>query len=88
MVGDRGRAVRAAPALVPRALLERERDRAVQLGVLARQEVVVDDLAQQRVAEAVEARSSLAMTMWLEIASRSASRTSRGSSPLAASISS
>ena len=55
VVGDRGRAVRAAAAVAPRSLLERERDRAVQLGVLAGQQVVVDDLAQQRVAEGVEA---------------------------------
>ena len=44
-----------AVALVLERALERARDRAVQLGPLARQQVVVDDLAQQRVAEAVAA---------------------------------
>ena len=38
-----------------RPALERAREREVQLRVLARQQVVVDDLAQQRVAEAVHA---------------------------------
>ena len=45
-----------ALALALDALLERARERGVHLGALARQQVVVDDLAQQRVAEARSCR--------------------------------
>ena len=52
VVGDAGRDERVLAGL--RGLgLERARQRQVQLRVLARQQVVVDDLAQQRVAELV-----------------------------------
>ena len=51
VVGDRRREPRAAVSRQPR--LQRACDRAVQLGALAGQQVVVDDLAQQHVAERV-----------------------------------
>ena len=51
VVGDRRREARAAVAGQPR--LQRARHGAVQLGALAGQQVVVDDLAQQDVAEGV-----------------------------------
>jgi hypothetical protein len=54
VMGDARRQPRAA-ALLLHAVLERPRQREVQLGVLAGQQVVVDDLAQQRVAEGVVA---------------------------------
>ena len=54
VVRDAGADPRAVAARLD-AALERAGEREVQLGVLARQQVVVDDLAQQRVAEAVQA---------------------------------
>ena len=54
VVGDARREPGVA-ALLLHAVLERARERQVQLGVLAGQQVVVDDLAQQRVAEGVVA---------------------------------
>ena len=54
MVGDAGAEDRVVAALGGLGL-ERARQGEVQLGVLAREEVVVDDLAQQRVAELVAA---------------------------------
>jgi hypothetical protein len=54
VMGDAGRQPRAA-TLRLHAVLERPGQREVQLGVLAGQQVVVDDLAQQRVAEGVVA---------------------------------
>ena len=53
VVGDRGRALRAAVLAALGVLLQRAGERPVQLGALTRQEVVVDRLAQQRVAEPV-----------------------------------
>ena len=53
VVGDGGGEHRAR--LLVDALLERAREREVQRGALARQQVVLHDLAQQRVAEAVAA---------------------------------
>ena len=54
VVGGLGAQVDAL-ALVLHGPLQRPRDRAVLLGPLTRQQVVVDNLAQQRVAEAVAA---------------------------------
>jgi hypothetical protein len=54
VVGDLGGQVHALALALDR-LLQGARDGAVQLGPLARQQVVVDHLAQQRVAEAVAA---------------------------------
>ena len=56
VVRDPGREVRAAVGRQPLgAPLQRAREREVQLGALARQQVVDHDLAQQRVAEGVAA---------------------------------
>ena len=54
VVGDARRQPRAAPLRL-HAVLERPGQREVQFGVLAGQQVVVDDLAQERVAEGVVA---------------------------------
>ncbi len=56
MAGDRRRQLDAVIVLVVRAILERPSQREVQLASLARQQVVVHRLAQQRVTEAQAGR--------------------------------